>query len=197
MNLCHSKRINRYYASSLLAMLLISPAAVAQTVKPASNVRAERRIAATNVAFAAFEKGDVLSAIASIDISLDRESNAPHVDLQTARILSSVCYQFKNGGNASRASEVARIAVGKAALPQGRMRTKDAAAALVLSAELNEYVLGDTPRARQLFQEALLIDPHLRSAQNGEQRLSAIENAATAKSAANTFLLQRSATTKR
>lgn len=191
------KAISICFIRLCVTSIVIGQLVFAQTPRLSTSVRMERRINATNAAYSAFERDDAQSAMAVISSSLDQEASAPHVDLQAANLLAAVCYRFQNGGDGLRAANVAIIALAKADSPQGRMRPKDAAAALDLCAGLSENVLGDTAQARQLYQKALAIDPNNRKARDSIMRLTAIGEAAASKAIANTILSGRKAEARR
>lgn len=141
-------------------------------------------------AVTAFRAGNSATAVAALQAKVKTGPNASHPDLQVARKLVSVSATLRSGGDASRASEAATLALTKLALPEGRMTTKDAFASQMLIGGLYEQA-GDTANAKLAYQRAVALDATNKQAAGRLALLTEREQRASAKPAANAVLKQR------
>jgi tetratricopeptide (TPR) repeat protein len=185
---------SRVVKLTLLLAYFMRIVASAQTPPPlpsTGNAQLDGRLAASREAYSAFKKGELAVGLAKLEGSIDRDSRAPHPDLQFGRNLGAISSMFYNENNPKRARELALQAIARLDSPRSRMTAGDAGSAFLLSGQLYDYVVGDRAKAKAAYEQGLLVQPQARWAAERLQHLIATERAAAEKVQANILLQQR------
>jgi hypothetical protein len=143
-------------------------------------------------AVALFKADNSAAALTAIQAKVRTGPNASHPDLQIARRLVAVAAALRSAGERTRAQSAVTLSLARLAQPEGKMTTKDAAAAQMLAGSLHEQN-GDFANAKLAYERAATLDTTQKQAAARLALILEREKRAAAKPAANLALQQRAA----
>jgi hypothetical protein len=183
------------FALACTLLLSSSPVGHAQTPVPTPKTVVVKDTTVAD-AVTLFKADNPTAALAAIQAKVRSGPNAAHPDLQVARRLAGIAAALRSSGDHARARNAVTLSLARLAQPEGKMPTKDAAAALMLAGSLHEQN-GDTAGAKLAYERAAALDATQKQAAARLALILEREKRAAAKPAANLGLQQRALSAKK
>jgi len=136
--------------------------------------------------------GNYEQAIAVLTAAYQQLGGKRSVELAIASSLASFSFQLRNGGNISRANDLAVLAVARLSQAEGKMTRAEAAEAFSLAGDVSRLVSGKGAEARQYYERAVSYGADVKKLSAKIETLSAVERIAVDKVRGNEVLKQRS-----